>query len=206
MQYSGSGSRMPAVVEVDERAEVLERARVGGARRRRRAARSARPSRSPRAAPRPTVTAANGALRVRGGEREQPHPGGEPVLRPTRASSVTVAAARRRDAGDGAAEQAAVGQRDAHVDRAPAPRRRASAARRGHDRVDDRRRPRRSPARPSDAGRQRPARDLGQRSRVRPSTPASRASSSRWPTPQRSQAVELDRQRVLDLVGVVGRG
>ena len=53
------------------------------------------------------------------------------------------------------------------------------------------------------------ARRQRRRARSRPrraasaSAPASRASSSRWPTPHCSSAVELDGQRVLDLVGEV---
>ena len=55
----------------------------------------------------------------------------------------------------------------------------------------------------------RPAGACRERSRasgggVRDSAPRSSASSSRWPTSQRLEAVELDRERVVELVGVVG--
>ncbi len=78
-QGSGSGSRMPAVVEVDQPRQL------GSARRAARAAGSA-PSggirttrmRSPR--PRPTVTRRPAALGIGGGGRQQPDPRGQPLL------------------------------------------------------------------------------------------------------------------------------
>ena len=114
-------------------------------------------------------------LRVGGGQREQPHPGREPVARAD--ARVAHRAQRVADhARHRPAEQPAARQRDAHVDGLPG-RRRPPARRRRRRSARSRRRP---------AARARPGgsvpRAISARIASRRPVPASRASSRRWPT------------------------
>ena len=138
------------------------------------------------------------ALRMGGAQREQPDPGGEPVARVharVRDGPQHVAAHAR----DRAAQRAAVGQRHLHVDRA-----RLAPGQMGDDLVDDRmhRVDHRLAEHP---GRQRAAGDLRERRGARRRAGEARVEQPLADAPG-PEPVELDRQRVLDLVGVVADG
>ena len=187
----------PAVAQVGERRELLERA-AASARRPARCARSSTVARSAVARARPMVTAASGRS-VGGGERQQPHPRGEPVL------------GLDARVGDGA-------QRRRRRRRRPCPRggdRRAARRRRRPSRGSE---PSPHAARPAAAicptigrtscddaaARAGPAaacpRAISARDapRPRPSRRAARRAAAR--RPPTSQPVELDRQDVVELV------
>ena len=158
-------------------------------------------TRRPLLRPRPTVATREAALGVGGAEDEQTHPGGQALAR-VHARVGDDALVVAADAGDGAADHAAVGQRDADVDGAEVacrPEQRLGGADDvldlGQDRLDHRQ--------PEDARRQGAAGDLGQGRGARVDAGQARAQETVADAPL-LEVVELDREAVLDLVGVVG--
>ena len=149
---------------------------------------------------RPTVTASNGALGVRGGQREPAAPTPRAgAAAPTR-EYVTARSTSPQTPGTVPLSVRPSPQHDLHVDRRRLRRPAEHRLGRAGDPLDDRAHARRSPGRPSRPGGSVPraisaatrAVDVGAR------RAAPRAAAGRRPTC--SSAVELDRQRVLDLV------
>ena len=184
----------PAVVEIDEHRQLAPappRATAPG---------SARPSparcdASPRA--RPIVAASNDP--PRGAQREQPHPRPEPVARVDLRVRDASSAATRARPGTVPVSRRPPTSTLTSTDRPAPPRAARAPARRSRPR------PARSPAitgYPSCPGGSLPRGDLGQdrRPALRARPSPRRAAAGRRPT---SRGVELDRQRVGDLVGVV---
>ena len=191
----------PTVVEVEERREVPERSLAAARRRRRRAARSGRPATAASPGARPIVAAANGRSGWAAVNASSRTHAATRCLAESR-EKVTVRTTSPATPGHGPAS--AIGRRrgtrtsiepGACVRLEQRLGRLDDLARRSGTR-------RRSPAGRGTPGGSEP-RAISARIAGRPSTPASRASTSRCPTPHLPEAVELDGKVVLDLLEVV---
>ena len=142
-------------------------------------------------------------LRVRGGQREQPHPRREPVLGADARVGDGAAARRRRRPGP---SRSACGRRRARPGRRPTPaarRRRAPRSAAADDLLDDRADARRCTGSPSRPGGSVPRAISAAIARVDRRRRRARAVEQPLADAPALEGVELDRQRVVDLVGVV---